>query len=152
MSLVVEGTLRRDAFRDGAYADVHVMARIRAPEGGPADAARGRVGPGGRPRPAVPRGASSAVAAAATRVHALGREGTRRRTAMARKTLDCRDLPNEVGCTLTMSGEEDELMRAAVAHAIDVHDEDDTPAFRAALRKMMKNEVATPASRPRPRA
>ena len=71
---------------------------------------------------------------------------------MARKTLDCRDLPNEVGCTLTMSGEEDELMRAAVAHAIDVHDEDDTPAFRAALRKMMKNEVATPASRPRPRA
>ena len=38
---VVEGTLRRDAFRDGAYADVQVMARIRTPEGGPATAPGG---------------------------------------------------------------------------------------------------------------
>lgn len=70
---------------------------------------------------------------------------------MARKVIDCREMPNDVGCTLAMSGEERELMRAAVAHAIDVHHEEDTPAFRASLRKMMKDEARSRA-RPQPRA
>jgi predicted small metal-binding protein len=40
---------------------------------------------------------------------------------MARKMVDCRDTPSEKGCTLTISGEEDEVVRAAVLHAVDAH-------------------------------
>ena len=42
---------------------------------------------------------------------------------MARKTVDCRAIPNEVGCTLTMSGEEEELLEAAVIHAVTRHED-----------------------------
>ncbi len=34
---------------------------------------------------------------------------------MARKMIDCRQIPNEIGCTLTVAGEEDEVLDAAVA-------------------------------------
>jgi hypothetical protein len=40
---------------------------------------------------------------------------------MSRVTIDCRAVPSESGCSLTISGEEDEVLRAATAHAIDVH-------------------------------
>ena len=33
---------------------------------------------------------------------------------MARKMVDCRQLPNEICCTLTMAGEPEELLDAAV--------------------------------------
>ena len=32
---------------------------------------------------------------------------------MTRKTVDCRDIPNEVGCTLAITGEADEVVEAA---------------------------------------
>jgi hypothetical protein len=32
---------------------------------------------------------------------------------MTRKTIDCRTAPNDVGCTLTISGEPGELVAAA---------------------------------------
>jgi hypothetical protein len=32
---------------------------------------------------------------------------------MTRKTIDCRTAPNDVGCTLAISGEPDELVAAA---------------------------------------
>ena len=59
---------------------------------------------------------------------------------MSRKTMDCRDFPSESKCTLTISGEEDEVLRAAVLHAVDVHGHRDTPDFRNELRKSLKNE------------
>lgn len=59
---------------------------------------------------------------------------------MSRKTMDCRDFPSESKCTLTISGEEDEVLRAAVMHAVDVHGHRDTPDFRAELRKALKAE------------
>ena len=31
---------------------------------------------------------------------------------MARKSIDCRDHPDDTGCTLDHSGEEDEVIRA----------------------------------------
>ena len=38
---------------------------------------------------------------------------------MARKVADCRDFPSENGCTLTISGEEDEVvLAAATQHAV----------------------------------
>jgi predicted small metal-binding protein len=59
---------------------------------------------------------------------------------MARKVMDCRDTPSVSGCTLTISGEEDEVVRAAVIHAVDVHGHQDTPELQAELRKMLKDE------------
>ncbi|MCP3759908.1 DUF1059 domain-containing protein [Streptomyces sp. TBY4] len=58
-----------------------------------------------------------------------------------RKVLDCREYPSELNCTLTIAGEEEELLRAAVQHATDVHSHTDTPEFREQLRGLMKDEV-----------
>ncbi|HTP27341.1 MAG TPA: DUF1059 domain-containing protein, partial [Anaeromyxobacteraceae bacterium] len=46
---------------------------------------------------------------------------------MARKMVDCRDFPGTVNCTLTISGEEEEVVRAATLHAVDLHGHRDTP-------------------------
>ena len=34
---------------------------------------------------------------------------------MARKMIDCRQVPNEIGCTLTIAGGEEEVLDAAAA-------------------------------------
>jgi predicted small metal-binding protein len=62
---------------------------------------------------------------------------------MARKIVDCRDMPNEKGCTLTIAGEEDEVVRAAVMHAVDVHDHEETAELRDQVRRSLKEERAT---------
>jgi predicted small metal-binding protein len=59
---------------------------------------------------------------------------------MPRKVMDCRDMPSERGCTLTIAGEEDEVLRAAVQHAVDAHGHHDTPEFRDQLRHTLKEE------------
>jgi len=59
---------------------------------------------------------------------------------MTRKAVDCRDWPNEVGCTLMISGEEQEVMDAAAQHAVTVHGETDTPEFREQLKAALKDE------------
>ena len=43
------------------------------------------------------------------------------RTTMARRSIDCRDHPDDTGCTLYLSGGEDEVIRAAAEHAASVH-------------------------------
>ena len=53
---------------------------------------------------------------------------------MSRMTIDCRSIPSESGCSLSISGEEDEVMRAATAHAVDVHGHTDGDELRAGLR------------------
>ncbi|WP_026413359.1 DUF1059 domain-containing protein [Actinomadura oligospora] len=58
-----------------------------------------------------------------------------------RKVADCRQFPSETNCTLTISGEEDEVMQAAVQHAVSVHGHTDTPEMREQLRGMLKDEV-----------
>lgn len=60
---------------------------------------------------------------------------------MSRKVVDCRDLPNEVGCTLTIAGEEEEVVRAASEHAISVHGDADTPELREHIRAGLKDEL-----------
>ncbi|HZJ55730.1 MAG TPA: DUF1059 domain-containing protein [Myxococcaceae bacterium] len=57
-----------------------------------------------------------------------------------RKLMDCREFPSESKCTLTIAGEEDEVVRAAVLHAVDVHGHRDTPDFRNELRRSLKPE------------
>jgi len=56
---------------------------------------------------------------------------------MARKMVDCRTIPNDVGCTLTIAGEEAELLEAAVSHAVTVHDDTDTPELRRQVKAAM---------------
>jgi predicted small metal-binding protein len=53
---------------------------------------------------------------------------------MARKMVDCRSLPNEIGCTLTIAGEQEEVLDAAVAHAVDKHRHENTPELREQIR------------------
>jgi predicted small metal-binding protein len=59
---------------------------------------------------------------------------------MSRKMMDCREFPSDTKCTLTIAGEEEEVLRAATLHALDVHGHKDTPEFRQELRRLMKDE------------
>ncbi|MGW5678909.1 DUF1059 domain-containing protein [Streptomyces sp. NPDC003860] len=59
---------------------------------------------------------------------------------MTRKVADCRKFPSEVNCTLTISGEEGEVLRAATAHAVAVHGHTDSPEFREQLRGLLEDE------------
>ncbi len=58
-----------------------------------------------------------------------------------RKVADCRDMPSESGCTLTISGAEDEVVRAAAEHAVSVHGHTDSPEFRDQIRGSLKDEA-----------
>ena len=61
---------------------------------------------------------------------------------MSRKTIDCRSMPNEVGCTLSISGEEEEVLRAASQHAVDVHGHEASPELTEGLRSMLQDAPA----------
>jgi predicted small metal-binding protein len=60
---------------------------------------------------------------------------------MSRKVADCRDYPSENNCTLTISGEEDEVLTAATQHAVSAHGHQDTTEVRAWLGEHLKDEV-----------
>jgi predicted small metal-binding protein len=61
---------------------------------------------------------------------------------MTRKFIDCREYPSEMNCTVFMSADsEDELLEAAVQHAVSVHGHTDTPELRETLRSMFKDEA-----------
>ncbi|OAH15192.1 DUF1059 domain-containing protein [Streptomyces jeddahensis] len=62
---------------------------------------------------------------------------------MTRKVADCRKFPSEVDCTLTISGEEDEVLKTAVAHAVSVHGHTDSPELREQIRGMLEDEKVT---------
>lgn len=57
-----------------------------------------------------------------------------------RKVADCREFPSESHCTLTISGTEDEVLRAATEHAVSAHGHKDSPELREQIRKMLKDE------------
>ncbi|MEI5006574.1 DUF1059 domain-containing protein [Streptomyces sp. NPDC087659] len=59
---------------------------------------------------------------------------------MTRKVADCRKFPSETGCTLTISGEEDEVLRAATDHAVSVHGHAESPELREQIRDMLEDE------------
>lgn len=61
---------------------------------------------------------------------------------MARKVADCRDFPSESGCSLTIAGEEDEVVVAAAAHAVAVHGHEDSAELRDWLRQNLKDEAS----------
>ena len=57
-----------------------------------------------------------------------------------RKVADCRKFPSEKNCTLTISGTEEEVVRAATEHAISAHGHKDTPELRTEIRAMLETE------------
>jgi predicted small metal-binding protein len=58
---------------------------------------------------------------------------------MERKYIDCRELPSESKCTVTISADtEQELMEVAVQHAVAQHGHQDTPEFRQQLKGVVR--------------
>ena len=57
-----------------------------------------------------------------------------------RKSIDCRDYPSDKGCTLRISGTEQEVLDAAVQHAVSAHGHTDPTELRAQLKSMLKDE------------
>ena len=59
-----------------------------------------------------------------------------------RKYLDCRDYPSVSGCSLRISGTEDEIVPVAVEHAVRVHAHKKSPALAREIRSLLKDEPA----------
>ena len=56
-----------------------------------------------------------------------------------RKYVDCRDYPSAQNCTIALSADsEQELLEAAVQHAVNVHQHEDSPELRSSLRSAIK--------------
>jgi predicted small metal-binding protein len=56
-----------------------------------------------------------------------------------RKSLDCRDYPSEKNCSLRISGTEQEVLDAAVQHAVSAHGHQKSPELRDQLKSMLKD-------------
>lgn len=58
---------------------------------------------------------------------------------MTRKYIDCREFPSESKCTVALCADSDEeLLDAAVQHAVAVHKHEDSPELRAQIRQLFK--------------
>ena len=57
-----------------------------------------------------------------------------------RKSIDCRDYPSEKNCSLKISGKEEEVVNAAVQHAVSAHGHEETPELREQIKSMLKDE------------
>jgi hypothetical protein len=58
---------------------------------------------------------------------------------MARKMVDCRKVPSDINCTLTIAGTPDEVLDAALAHAVSKHGHEDTPEMRQMIISSMED-------------
>jgi hypothetical protein len=56
-----------------------------------------------------------------------------------RRMLDCREVPSDSRCTLTLTGEEDEVLDAGAAHAVAVHGHTDGQDLRDGLRAALRD-------------
>jgi predicted small metal-binding protein len=60
---------------------------------------------------------------------------------MSRKYIDCREYPSEMNCTVAIFADsDDELLEAAVQHAVSVHGHQDTPDLRAQMKQAFHEE------------
>jgi predicted small metal-binding protein len=57
-----------------------------------------------------------------------------------RKKIDCRTMPSESNCSLSISGTEEEVIPIAVYHAVTVHGHEDTPELREQIKAMLEDE------------
>jgi predicted small metal-binding protein len=58
-----------------------------------------------------------------------------------RKSIDCRNHPSEKNCSLKISGTEEEVLDAAVQHAVSVHGHKNAPELREQIKSMLKDET-----------
>jgi hypothetical protein len=63
-----------------------------------------------------------------------------------RYVVDCREQPSENNCTLTITGERGEVLKAAVEHAISSHGHADSEELRSAIENALKPEETSEAS------
>jgi predicted phosphoribosyltransferase len=59
---------------------------------------------------------------------------------MARVMADCRRWPSDSNCSLTIIGEEDEVLEAAVQHSVSVHGHEDSQELRDQTRELLEPE------------
>jgi len=59
---------------------------------------------------------------------------------MARKIADCRRWPSESNCSLTIIGDEEEVIQAAAEHAASVHGHEDSPELRQQIKEFLEPE------------
>jgi predicted small metal-binding protein len=60
---------------------------------------------------------------------------------MNRKYIDCREYPSDIGCTVAIAADTDEeLLEAAVQHAVSVHGHEDTPELRQQLTGLFRED------------
>jgi predicted small metal-binding protein len=57
-----------------------------------------------------------------------------------RKSIDCRNYPSEKNCTVKISGTEEEVLDAAVQHAVSAHGHENSPELRDQLKSMLAEE------------
>jgi predicted small metal-binding protein len=60
--------------------------------------------------------------------------------AARRKSIDCGDYPSEKNCSLKISGTEEEVVDAAVQHAVSAHGHEETQELREQIKSMLKDE------------
>jgi predicted small metal-binding protein len=60
--------------------------------------------------------------------------------AAQRKSIDCRDHPSEKNCSLKISGTEQEVLDAAVQHAVLAHGHENSPELRDQIKSMLQDE------------
>jgi len=61
--------------------------------------------------------------------------------AAKRKAIDCKDYPNEKNCSLKISGTEEEVVNAAVEHAVSAHGHEETSKLRQQIKLMLKDDI-----------
>jgi plasmid stability protein len=61
---------------------------------------------------------------------------------MERVMADCRRFASDSNCQLTIIGPADDVVAAAVQHAVASHGHQDTPEMRERLRAMLEPESA----------
>jgi uncharacterized protein DUF1059 len=59
---------------------------------------------------------------------------------MGRVMADCRRFPSESNCSLTIIGEEDEVIRTAAEHSVSVHGHEDSDELRQQIKGMLEPE------------
>ncbi len=60
--------------------------------------------------------------------------------------MDCRTVPSDARCSLTIAGSADEVERAAIQHAVDVHGESDGPELRDLVRDSLVEAPPAPSA------
>ena len=56
-----------------------------------------------------------------------------------RKSIDCRDYPSERNCSLKISGTEEEVLDAAVEHAVSAHGHENSTELHEQIKSMLKD-------------